>query len=31
MDKHFKFINIAGAFLGAIIGLIQAFVLLHLK
>jgi len=31
MDKHFKFINIAGAVLGAIIGLIQAFVLLHLK
>jgi len=31
MDKHFKFINIAGAVLGAIIGLIQAFILLHLK
>jgi len=27
MDKHFKFINLAGAFLGAIIGLIQAFIL----
>jgi len=31
MDKHFKFINIAGAVLGAIIGLIQAFILLNLK
>ena len=27
MDKHFKFINLAGAVLGAIIGLIQAFII----
>jgi len=27
MDKHFKFINLAGAVLGAIIGVIQAFVI----
>ena len=27
MDKHFKFINLAGAVLGAIIGIIQAFVI----
>jgi uncharacterized membrane protein YheB (UPF0754 family) len=31
MEKHFKFINFAGAFLGAIIGLIQAFVMLQIK
>ena len=31
MDKHFKFINIAGAVLGAIIGLIQAFILTNIK
>jgi uncharacterized membrane protein YheB (UPF0754 family) len=27
MEKHFKFINLAGAVLGAIIGLIQAFII----
>jgi len=31
MDKHFKFINLAGAVLGGIIGLIQAFVMMQLK
>ena len=30
MDKHFKFINLAGAVLGAIIGLIQAFIIIKL-
>jgi len=31
MDKHFKFINLAGAVLGAVIGFIQAVILLNLK
>ncbi|RUM57974.1 MAG: DUF445 domain-containing protein, partial [Nautilia sp.] len=31
MDKHFKFINLAGAVLGAIIGLIQALILKNLS
>jgi len=30
MDKHFKFINLAGGVLGAIIGLIQAFIIHNL-
>jgi len=28
MEKHFKFINLAGAVLGGIIGLIQAFIII---
>ncbi len=31
MDKHFKFINLAGAVLGAIIGAIQAFILTNIN
>jgi len=30
MEKHFKFINLAGAILGAIIGLIQAIIIYNL-
>lgn len=31
MDKHFRFINLAGATLGGLIGLIQAFILTNFK